>query len=384
MYSFQLEYTLIPHSPLIHFQYDSVGAALRATEVKPKLDRYLISHYNGTIPDQWRNDQSKDALNYQLRIISLEHNASIELGRKTNYEIFYGNMGDGAEKKGIKNKQKLVVTCFIRELRDYIDRVIGDFFIVTNFGTMQSKGFGSFTVDGKNKNQEHICDVLKREYTRLNHCYVFDRGAKYNDPLQDETFKRIKTVYSLMKSGLNYTRDGRYPTRYQRSILFNYVRSMTIHGTPANMGNEKAWMKQNGISPALNRSGSYVATHDHYSRYVRALLGIGETIKYQDAPSGFVDVTIKEVSGSVERLNSPILFKVIDRTVYYVATEINPEIYGKTFRFSSSMGNGTRPVPTIPELPVNFLEEFLHYAYPVINSCSKRFSDISSVIIRVV
>ena len=36
---------LLPQSPLIHFQWDQPGAALRATEVKPKLDRYIIKRY---------------------------------------------------------------------------------------------------------------------------------------------------------------------------------------------------------------------------------------------------------------------------------------------------------------------------------------------------
>lgn len=387
MYSFQKEFILIPHSPLIHFQYNSSGAALRATEVKPKLDRYLISHRGGEIPLEWRNEKSKDALNYQLRIISLENNPPIELGRGTNYDIFYGNMGDGPKKKGIKNKQKLVVTCLIKELLDYIEKVIGDFFIVTNFGTMQSKGFGSFTVDGKDSTPDHICDVLKMEYTNLKnlkHCYVFSRGNNYQNSVRDTTFKRIKTFYSLMKSGLNYTRNGQYPERYRRSILFDYAKVMTVKGKPAGMGNEKAWMKQRRISPALNRSGRYVSprTPDSYSRYVRALLGISEAIRYQDDPTGFVNVKIKEVSDNIERLNSPILFKIIGENVYFIATEVHPEIYGKTFSFSSRMGKGTISVPAKAELPVNFLEEFLHYAYPLLNGCSSKFQDINGVAIR--
>lgn len=41
-YSFQKVYTLIAQTPMIHFQHDQKGATLRATEVKPKLDRYLL------------------------------------------------------------------------------------------------------------------------------------------------------------------------------------------------------------------------------------------------------------------------------------------------------------------------------------------------------
>ena len=38
----KLEFTLKQHTPLIHFQHDQAGATLRATEVKPKLDQFLI------------------------------------------------------------------------------------------------------------------------------------------------------------------------------------------------------------------------------------------------------------------------------------------------------------------------------------------------------
>lgn len=384
MYSFQREYTLIPHSPLIHFQYDKDGAALRATEVKPKLDRYIIKHCK-EIPDIWRNDQSKNAFNYQMRIISLENNPPIALGYKdehgnrTNYDIYYGNMGDGPKKKGLKNKQKVIITCFNESLLKYIDKVIGDFFIVTNFGTMQSKGFGSFTVAEKNNDSNYIISVLKTEYTHTNRCYRFNRGREYQDPIRDTTFKKIKTVYSLMKSGINNTNDGRYPTRYRRSILFNYVRNMPVKGKAADMGNEKAWMKQRSISPALNRSGRYVFRKDSYSRYVRALLGISETIRYKNDPDGFVNVSIKESTKSIDRLHSPVLFKVIDDKVYYVATEINQEIYGKQFIFSSKMGRGVLSVPAETELPADFLENFLHYAYAEINLCKANFPDIREI-----
>lgn len=39
---FERVYTLEQQTPLIHFQYDQPGATLRATEVKPKLDKFII------------------------------------------------------------------------------------------------------------------------------------------------------------------------------------------------------------------------------------------------------------------------------------------------------------------------------------------------------
>lgn len=38
----KLELNLICHAPIIHFQPDEEGTTLRASEVKPKFDRYLM------------------------------------------------------------------------------------------------------------------------------------------------------------------------------------------------------------------------------------------------------------------------------------------------------------------------------------------------------
>ena len=167
-YSFQEKFTLIPQSPLIHFQWDQSGAALRATEVKPKLDRYIIKRYrkeNGTeIPKQWLIEQpSKDktadkkpALKYRMRITAQNQNAPIILGtikvpitlrdgsvgskrQATPYDIYYGNTGDENDKKGIMREHRLEIQCFVSGLFETIKNYIHEFFIVTNFGTMQSK-----------------------------------------------------------------------------------------------------------------------------------------------------------------------------------------------------------------------------------------------------
>ena len=42
---YKLEFTLKQHTPIIHFQHDQDGATLRASEVKPKLDRFIYSKW---------------------------------------------------------------------------------------------------------------------------------------------------------------------------------------------------------------------------------------------------------------------------------------------------------------------------------------------------
>ena len=45
MSNFKLTFKLKQHTPLIHFQHDQTGATLRATELKPKLDRFLVEKF---------------------------------------------------------------------------------------------------------------------------------------------------------------------------------------------------------------------------------------------------------------------------------------------------------------------------------------------------
>lgn len=360
-YSFQKSYTLEPHSPLIHFQHEQEGATLRATEVKPKLDRYIEKHCKD-VDEKWRISKDQQALNYKMQISLIEKSEKVDLGQHTNYDIFYGNMGDAPKKRGVIAKAKLTITCFIPELFEKIDEEIGDFFIVTNFGTMQDKGFGSFTVENKDCTPNHICSVLKREYS-AKHCYMF-RSMSPN------TFKQIKTVYSLMKSGVNFG-------AYERSLLFSYMHK------EYHFGNEKAWLKQQGIAPAIGRSTNQM---DKKSYYVRALLGIGDHIEFLKDPHNTRDkltVTISNTdSDAIERLASPILFKVIQGTVYFVTNRINKSIYGSSFKFESPEGSGVLKVPTEEELGKNFIDEFLRFCYPKINSCSQKFRDIKNIIIR--
>ena len=420
-YSFQKTYTLLPQSPLIHFQHDQSGATLRATEVKPKLDRYIIrrwrrEHGGADIPGSWKipnTPEGKTALKYQLRITAAEPIKQVRLDyyeeklsdgttvKHREYDIYYGNMGSGAKKQGIIAECNLTVTCVLTELLNYMDDVLFDFFIVTNFGTMQNKGFGSFRVkvEGKPIRISDMCEILKREYG-VEHIYYFKAdkefrerssrknkytGRRENTEIVKGVFNQIKIVYSLIKSGVNlssmpqYRRlpagDDRIP--YRRSMLFTYMHDNGI-------GNEKAWMKQNRISPVIGEHKYRPNAPDSVARYVRALLGVGEAIEYKnssDNPRDKVTVKIAETGKEIERLSSPIMFKIIGAGehpfVLFFGRKIDEAIYGKTFEFSSALGSDKLTVPSKEELPVNFMDSFMHYVYLELKKCQKKFAEIA-------
>lgn len=369
---FKREYKLKQHSIMIHFQADpenELNVCLRASEVKPKLDRFLIKKIGGRDKvtgerKKWvraENTNGVDlSLNYRMTIrcnsgsVTLYESKSKNNPKPENKlpDIFYGNMSNDKNvqlKYGVFWDDGLTVNiqCFNEELFEFIDEYIAEFFAVTNFGTMQDKGFGSFTVEGAKVN---IPAVLSSNYS-ANACYVVNIGRKGSSSYeQNEIFDTIKQVYSVMKSGQNYVgRDGRTITgKYIRSFIYVYMHENH------NIGNEKAYMKKTGVAPIRN-THDLQNTHEHHKqeklgdyRYVRALLGIGEQIEWiepddeqkADRPRK-ERITITDETDSSEkkkniaRFASPVFFKIIDDKIYITADEPDHRIYGRTFRFKN-------------------------------------------------
>ena len=136
---FKKPYTLKQQTPIIHFQYDQTGATLRATEVKPKLDAFILKKIGEEHARSlgWFIGDTK-ALDYKMRFYSPgEERVNLDT---REYDIYYGNMGeDTIFVEGIFAKDRTVtmeIICFRQELRETIDELLENFFNVTNFGRM--------------------------------------------------------------------------------------------------------------------------------------------------------------------------------------------------------------------------------------------------------
>lgn len=406
-------FTLQQHSILIHFQAnyeDGENVCLRASEVKPKLDRFLVKKLGGkdecqTQHKEWIRAEHPNgvdiALKYQMVITR-------NGGRPIIYEdlpnIYYGNLNNENKKYGVFffGRLKLKIICFDTELFNYINANIAEFFAATNFGTMQDKGFGSFTVAGVKDND--VVKALKSSYGAKK-CYVINTSSSGSDfAAQNELFKIIKQVYSVMKTGSR--------TPYYHSYLYTYMHSQKM----GNIGNEKAHLKITKVSPALGRPHPDQKGINKY-HYVRALLGIGEKVDYiTDNPrdnwyeldsngkilfqSNGAPITKftnkkgnsivtkemreqvnienvkdakgtafkKDEKGKIERLHSPIFFKIIDNKIYMVAGRVSEEIKGKFFSFTNSnedalrkRGNTTegKTVLQVPEIDFD-IDDFIY------------------------
>ena len=373
------EYELIQQTPIIHFQGKECGATLRATEVKPKLDRYILKNfpvkkewYLGNEAKKTISENDSRALNYKIRIEAQGVQNPLELGIKTPYDIYYGNLGQDKKYGVIADKIKFTIVCTNEELRETIDKCLEGFFFVTNFGTMQNKGFGSFTVKKKGDgriDEKKLIDSLKKE-CGSNKVYRFETKS-------EEIFTNIKTLYSIMKSGVNFR-------GYQRSLLFLFMHEK------CGIRNDKAWLKQEGLAPAICKGINDKGFEDRKrlsgekAYYVRALLGVGDHIDFLNDTENKKDKTsikISSVGKEIDRSPSSVFFKVVkienETYVYYTGKSIDNRVYGKKFEFTSKKLNtgsfipqkntGTLNIPGKQELEDKlkkpFIEAFLDYCY---------------------
>lgn len=392
-------------TPIIHFQYNEPGACLRASEVKPKLDNFLVDRLkrkNDQISNDWVLAQSSDnskhiALNYKISFIVSSEPQYIRLGyykdgeiTNRDYEIYYGNMGREQVKAIQYDHIYMKIICFDKSLRMKILEAVQDFFIATNFGRMQDKGFGSFVVamiNDKNTADLSKCNIaesLKSTYSVKN-IYSF---SLVNDEIP---FQKIKMIYSLMKSGVNLDVRG-----YERSLLFQYMHEK------CKIGNEKAMLKKKGLAPVNvgkhRKEEAELLKEDHEHYYVRALLGVGDHIEFwndiQDrrkADKNIISIKSKEI----DRFESPILFKVIENNVYYLGRKIDENIFGAKFEFSSEHVVGKEKkgsvgesifinVPTKEQLSTDkdydFMTDFLEYVMRRMNNgVASKFANIKKV-----
>lgn len=283
MSDYKLTFKLKQHTPIIHFQHDQYGATLRASELKPKLDKFILLklgkeveptltdteaiYQRGISEAKSRNwlvgNGEHTALDYKINLFS-ENSKCYRLGfpKKNNegkiewdeqFPNYFGNMKKEDEKKEPKefifSKDFLdgEIVVFDINLKKSISDSLPRFFFFNNFGTRQNKGFGSFSiieVDGKTAEQvDRHSDYPSFEVNLLNLPKSIE--GKYKK-LQEEAgllltkknyteveevsnlfirhnlFYRIELFYKTLRSGIN-----RPNKLYFKSLMFQYAKSLS-------------------------------------------------------------------------------------------------------------------------------------------------------------
>lgn len=360
MYDWQKEYKLVQHTPLIHFQHSEPHACLRATEVKPKLDRFLIEQLekddrfgDGRWKKWFVGDGSQQSFDYMMRITPnserVDRTQSIERAiaraehRPPNanlHEIhknYFGNMASGnniqdtiretfKESLFYKDGLTLAIRCFIPELLTFIDEHIRGFFMMHNFGTRQRKGFGSFTVDiNTQPNAPKGFDLVGKYCPNAYYCKL--DGNVNADALLDAVW----VISAFLRSGFN-----RGEGNYVRGFVFRYFQR---EKNP--LANDKAFVKQQVLRNVYNEATRGEHLHPYGNnvryRYVRGLLGTNENSRFCRAPRGETreDRTVHNIyihsAEGVERFPSPLLFKPIGKFVFILPQKMPDEIFGSEF-----------------------------------------------------
>lgn len=415
----KLEIKLKQHTPLIHFQHDQDGATLRASEVKPKLDKFILTrlgqgNYQAGIVQAQSNGWligkgDHPALDYKMSINAngepreyliaslfspqkiINNNRVVQerdlpftvirespffaqeninsdnkldkrpvfLKEKSDGEnvfVFQEDNWDSIGKKGITcGDISLTIVSSHEKLVDKIDPLLADFFICTNFGTRGNKGFGSFTIiDDENT-------VLKS--LTNNYQFVYSKSVDEKNYSINEVFRIIKDDYQKIKAGKNH--NG-----YTKSILFCYaVNKMNEEKQKEGPRWEKRFYKKavkgklgyykdlfdKGKAPIRHGNGDshWDDAFNYDYRYIRMMLGFAEQfeflLKYLQRDGNWAKypdkekLIVKNKIDGVERFNSPIIFKVINKTIYVVGNDIQKEllekILNKVVNLNYTIGN---------------------------------------------
>ncbi|MEA3491487.1 MAG: hypothetical protein U9R27_06270 [Campylobacterota bacterium] len=320
---FKAEFTLKQHTPIIHFQSGQNGATLRATELKPKFDRFLL-HNVEDIPFI-KNANGHKSLDYKVTIAI---NGQGVKGTPNNFLYFANNSAQGDEFKYTIKSQSVIVTFFSyrTDLIESINRYFNDFLLITNFGSRSTKGYGSF-----GKSIENAETVLRKYYP------IVFKITNVGDISKWEV--KVDTIHKKLKSGINFI-------QYHKSLLFQYMCTQNIRWEKRNI-KEKFSVLATGKPPIdCDTRGQY--------RYIRAMLGTAGINEYD---RGNKTVTID--GGEIERFASPIIYKIIGNSIYLLGDKSYEKIMGKPFIFQYKQSSFTINTPSKSEFDLHKFLKFV-------------------------
>lgn len=357
-----LRFELKQHTPMIHFQHDQPGATLRGSELKPKFDKFLIEYVFKGDRNKYKkylikDDSEKEAFDYKVKIISKTINCvdiRDTVNYSKNYPLFFGNMGQQTNiKKFSYTPDPLTVEFFC--LNEKLQKIIKEYFPLflmnTNFGTRNSKGFGSFYIDQADPNY--------KPYGLRYYFKVKPNAEKYFDKVSI-LMNHIEIFYKSLRSGINLSKVD--PSFYFKSMMFLYAKSKGIqwdkksikeHFFRNDLQNQK---KIHGNSEILNYSSE--------KKYlVKELLGLSS----EEMWLSYDKAKIKRKSEGIERFPSPIFFKPIQKNdhfiVYFDIKPLDDRIFDKLFEISNTRDrqSGTLTLKTPPKGVID-LHEFIRFA----------------------
>lgn len=338
------------HTPMIHFQGNQDGATIRASELKPKLDRFIINklefidedlfvNYKKYVELLKKSIEEKSNSLYKIKICStikekMKHGTYISENDIKKYQeegilpvskVSY--FGDNISLNF--TDLRIEIFSYDRNMTEFIGRVVPIFLVVENFGSRQNKGFGSFTdLNITEKDFKRILINHEKMLRQENYNIYEYENKKKEDPL-----KIIQSFYQNFKSGTNKP--------YVKSKLCMYMKK------------EKSicWEKRK-IKKTLNEDkykSYYCYLKDNHKRciqgstaneefrFIRAMLGLAENYIFNTEKKDEKYIfTVTDSKGEIKRFQSPIFFKVFNKSIYMIIRLIPEELYDREFNISFS------------------------------------------------
>lgn len=353
----KLTITLKQHTPIVHFQHEQEGATLRATEVKPKLDRFIVNEFSKywkeeakefeqEISEVRRCLESGTPSSYKLCI---QNGAEID-----KYELYYfdnvipekssyprvinsiiNNLGISSEniiydtpffsnrdkqknnlwkevKVGKLNRGEIFLSVFSYnpKMIKLLEQTIPKLLVLENSGNRQSKGFGCF-LPNSFKSSNEIVNILNRKYK------IIKYNIKTSGKNTKDIFNEINLVYKNLK---NFSlKRGE-----SKSLIKDYYYNQQDQS-------EKIYWEKELMSEFAYEAGVPVNEGEFY---VRAILGLANLYDYPEISKMLTISDVEIGSGDkIERFKSPLFFKVYYGTIYLVCNDVPLEILNHKFEF---------------------------------------------------
>lgn len=315
---------LIAQTPMIHFQYEQEGATLRASDVKPRLDNYLIHVLKCTDNLDDSCFLTINSLDYKMKIREISKGKSVKVGRANHKKDKWCNTYWGDIDCALVRNCKITIICFHKKLMEIIMENIDAFFNIYNFGTMQSKAFGGFsTLKYSSKltlaQIKTIGKKLKETYQCKTYYYV-------NIDKYDEIFEFIDEFYKGMKADTYFNNKDTGKKEKYDSYLNYYLGKVD--------SNEKVAIKEFAKKIQHSDKEKTLVFKDN-RLYLRSLLGLASTMDVKLDKQSYKFVISNK---NIERCQSPIYFKYIGKYLFIIAKQI-PDIYDKEFKFTYKSKN---------------------------------------------
>lgn len=373
-----LKFELKQHTPMIHFQHEQPGATLRGSELKPKFDKFLIKNVFKGDKNKYKyylipnNDSDKEAFDYKVKVIPNSNPEIFEIEekkisskgeeKKINFPLFFGNMGDNVKDKYFSFiNGKITIEFFslnsdlLKELKNNFPK----FLMLTNFGTRNSKGFGSFYID----DNEFI------EKNGLPYSFIVQKVSGDDFVNFRKLFEKIEIFYKSLRSGINLYKFDRKTKKlnhefYFKSMMFLYAKSKGIQW-------DKKSIKEHFFRDKLDQQrekhrNSELLNYSSQKRYlVKELLGLS-TVENWQSYSGATIERESDKSDKIERFPSPIFFKPINKgdhfIVFFDIKPLDDRIFDKLFKITkNSNKNRVLELRTPPKNLID-LHDFIKFA----------------------